>query len=147
MIEMSGLANVDIADKLGFSQQTMVSMIRRGKIKMPVDRVEQFAKIIGTDPANLMRRVLAEDAPHVYSMLKNNGSDFYSKDEDAVVKAVREANPDTVKLPADLIEEIGALIKARVREIQKAAGGEPVRPKKNSLAGREARAKLTSDKS
>ena len=142
LIDASGYANVDIADKLGFTQQTMVSMIRRGKIKLPLDRVEQLAKIIGTDPATLMRRVLAEDAPHVYSLLKTNGSDLYSKQEQKLIETFRNANPDSVNLSDVVLEEIAGVIKAKVAEMAKENAGQ-VRPPMNSQASREARAKLT----
>ncbi len=53
----------EIAQAAGWTQSNMVTMIKKGDAKLPLDRVTPFARAIGVDPLFLFRLALEQHMP------------------------------------------------------------------------------------
>lgn len=53
----------DIAFETGFTRSNVLTMIKQGRTKMPLDKIESFAKACGRDPEALLKTALREYAP------------------------------------------------------------------------------------
>jgi hypothetical protein len=56
----------EISDLCGFENANVVSMIKTGRTKLPINRIGPFAKAIEVDPAYLLRLVLCEYLPETW---------------------------------------------------------------------------------
>lgn len=61
----------DIAAEIGYSTSNVVSMIKMGESKLPIDRVLKFAQALETDPGYLMRIALEQyfEPAHVQQII------------------------------------------------------------------------------
>lgn len=50
----------DIAREAGYDQANMISMLKTGVAKVPIDRVEKLAKALDADPAYMFRLALEQ---------------------------------------------------------------------------------------
>lgn len=55
----------EIALETGFVRANVLTMIKQGRTKMPLDKIEAFAKSCGQKPDKLLRTALREYAPEV----------------------------------------------------------------------------------
>lgn len=84
----------DIADEVGYDKPNMISMIKKGTAKVPLEKVYLFAKALEVDPAHLLRLALAQsmtgekNAIAIQKIVGNTVTD----NEMAIVKVVRKAS-------------------------------------------------------
>ena len=69
MIENSGKTQKAIALEVGFGRRNVISMMKTGDMKVPIDRAPALARACGADPAAFTRLVLAEYMPEVLEMV------------------------------------------------------------------------------
>lgn len=55
----------EIARETGFTRSNVLTMIKQGRTKMPLDKIEAFAKACGREPDRLFRTALREYNPDV----------------------------------------------------------------------------------
>ena len=66
-----GKSAVDIAQEAGYGKPNIISMLRTGVTKLPLDRVPAMAKALNADPVTLMRLCMEEYMPEVYEILQD----------------------------------------------------------------------------
>ena len=49
-----GWTQEDLARKVGYSDKAMISQIEKGKVDLPLSKVEKFAEVFGVRPSVLM---------------------------------------------------------------------------------------------
>ncbi len=49
-----GWTQQELAEKMGYTEKSIISKIEKGKVDLTLSKVEDFAKIFGTTPAQLM---------------------------------------------------------------------------------------------
>ncbi len=86
----------EIAEEAGFVHQNMITMIKQGATKLPIDRVPALAKALESDPALLLRLALEQSegstaAAAIYEIIGQP----ISKNEMAWIVEIREASGDT----------------------------------------------------
>ncbi|GAA4226862.1 hypothetical protein GCM10022290_34590 [Sagittula marina] len=59
-VRQSGKSNDDIAHAMGFSRPNLVTMLRVGATRLPLDRIPDFAAATGADAYELLTLALAE---------------------------------------------------------------------------------------
>lgn len=69
MLDRCGKSQNDIAREAGFARRNVISMMKSGDMKVPIDRAPALARACGTDPAAFTRLVLAEYSPAVLEAL------------------------------------------------------------------------------
>lgn len=69
MLESSGKSQRDIAQEAGFERPNVISMMKAGDMKVPIERAPALARACGADPAAFTRLVMAEYSPAVLETL------------------------------------------------------------------------------
>jgi len=69
-IAESGKTNVEIAQLLGYGRPNVVSMLKTGSMRLPVNKVSALARVLNIDPVFLLEKVLTESSPEVWDCLK-----------------------------------------------------------------------------
>src|SRR5262249_46729194 len=63
LIILSGKSQVEIAAAVGYTNPNVVTMIKQGKTKLPINKVPAFAKVLNVDPVHLLRLTINEYMP------------------------------------------------------------------------------------
>lgn len=86
----------EIAEEAGFVNPNMVTMIKKGSTKLPIDRVPALAKALESDPALLLRLALeqSEGSTAAAAIFEIIGQPI-TKNEMAWINEIREASGDT----------------------------------------------------
>ena len=92
-ITMSSKTQIQISEEIGYDKPNIISMMKQGKTKLPVNKIVPMAKALGVDPVYFMRLVLSEYQPDLCAALDMvySGS-LVSAQELAMIEAVREAS-------------------------------------------------------
>ncbi|MDF2231266.1 helix-turn-helix transcriptional regulator [Albimonas sp. CAU 1670] len=69
MLEDSGKTQKAIALEVGLDRRNVISMMKTGDMKVPIDRASALARACGADPAAFTRLVVQEYMPEVWEML------------------------------------------------------------------------------
>ena len=89
-------SQAEIAEEAGFVNPNMVTMIKQGATKLPLDRVPALAKALECDPSLLLRLALDQSegstaAAAIYEIIGQP----ITKNEMAWITEIREASGDT----------------------------------------------------
>ncbi len=89
-------SQAEIAEQAGFVNANMVTMIKNGSTKLPLDRVPALAKALESDPALLLRLALEQSegktaATAIYEIIGQP----ITKNEMAWIVEIRVASGDT----------------------------------------------------
>ena len=80
-IAFCGKTQREIAREAGFERPNVISMMRTGEMKVPLDRIPMLADALTVDAGYFLRLALAEYHPDVYTVLLETFGDVYSKNE------------------------------------------------------------------
>ena len=89
-------SQAEIAEEAGFVNPNMITMIKSGASKLPIDRVPALAKALESDPAWLLRLALEQShggtaAAAIYEILNQP----ITRNEMAWITEIRDASGDT----------------------------------------------------
>jgi DNA-binding transcriptional regulator YdaS (Cro superfamily) len=91
-IKSSGRTQAEIANECGFSYPNVVSMMKNGKTKIPLQRAPALARAIGIEPHELVARCLETYEPELYELLAEHASGtFVTRFELRLLKVIRAA--------------------------------------------------------
>ena len=68
-IETSPLTNREIAERVGFQYPNMVTMLKQGLTKAPLNRIPALEQALDIERGALMRRALHEYEPELFDIL------------------------------------------------------------------------------
>ena len=68
-IAVSGKTQKEVARLAGYDKPNVLSMMKNGNTKIPVDRVPALARACGTDPKVMLRIVMQEYHPTLWEVL------------------------------------------------------------------------------
>lgn len=92
LIALSPMSQKEMAEKAGYDKPNMITMIKQGRTKLPLNKIAVFAEILGIDKVHLLRIVLQEYLPEVLEILEDIlGKSMITESEMKLVKAVRSA--------------------------------------------------------
>lgn len=93
-IEQLGKPNREIAQLAGFtSGPNIISMIKNGDVKLPLDRVVPMAHALQTDPLALMRLALEQHLPlKEFPEIRKMLTDVLSDNEREILELIRETS-------------------------------------------------------
>ena len=90
-IEQSPKSQLEIAEEAGFEKPNVITMLKQGTMKIPLNRVGPLATALGINPRHLLRRVLEEYAPETWHAFEQSlGHLILSHDEEQLVLVSRE---------------------------------------------------------
>lgn len=68
-IHFSGKTQREIAREAGFPKPNILSMLKQGQSRVPIERIPALAAACHVDPAYFLRLALSEYQPEVYAVL------------------------------------------------------------------------------
>jgi transcriptional regulator with XRE-family HTH domain len=99
-----------VADEAGFPQRNLLSMIRSGQTRLPLERIRGLAKALEINQNHLFRLALQEYQPHIKELFDEAGQQAISKYERQLLEVWRQATGDEdppVEPVAHEIESLG----------------------------------------
>lgn len=69
-IDACGKSQVQIAREAGYKRANIITMLKQGHTKIPIQRVPALARAIGLEPSCLLRKVLAEYHPEILATIE-----------------------------------------------------------------------------
>jgi DNA-binding transcriptional regulator YdaS (Cro superfamily) len=90
-IEFSGKSQKEIAHEVGYSKPNVLSMMKKGITKIPVDRAPALARACGVDEKMFLRHVMYEYMPETWKVISETlGTELLSEDEQKVLEEYRQ---------------------------------------------------------
>ncbi|MDP3294205.1 MAG: helix-turn-helix transcriptional regulator [Nevskia sp.] len=98
-IELCGFSQVEISRLCGFKQSQMISMIKNGKVKVPLDKIRVLASALRVDPVHFFNLVIGEYHAELLDVLNELRplSDLTSA-ELVLIKSLRDVNQEDLSL-------------------------------------------------
>ncbi len=109
-IETSALTHIEIAERAGFGASNVISMMRLGRMKVPIDRIPDLAGACGIDPRRFLRIAMAEYHPDVWEVLRGSFGDVLTRPEQDLLSVFRVLNQDgEIEIDLELTEALAGL--------------------------------------
>jgi transcriptional regulator with XRE-family HTH domain len=100
----------EIAEECGFDNPNMVTMMKQGHSRVPINRICSLAKALEVDPAHLLRVVLLEYQPEVWQSIEEAvESTVLTKNELAMVRAFRSITGESDR-PAVVMDRTAVIV-------------------------------------
>jgi hypothetical protein len=94
MIERCGKTHKQIAHEAGFPRPNVISMMKTGEMKVPIDKAPALATACGGDPVTFTRRVMEEYEPAAWAALEMTLGEPLTAAERDLLDLYREIAPD-----------------------------------------------------
>ena len=88
-IEETGRLQKDIATKCGFDKPNMITMIKQGLTRLPLDKIGPMAMALETDPVQLLKMCMEEYQPATWKAIEPFMETAMTKDELRLLTALR----------------------------------------------------------
>jgi hypothetical protein len=100
-IALSDKSQKEIAEAVGYDKPNIITMLKQGATKLPINRVGPMAKALNVDPVHLLRLVMSEYMPETWETIEEilGAGTLVSQEEIALLKFIRK---HTKGLPIDL---------------------------------------------
>ena len=93
-IDAAGLTHVEIAERAGFGAPNVISMMRTGRMKVPLDRIPDLAAACGVSERQFLRVAMAEYHPEVWDVLRASFGDVLTQTEQDLLAVYRLFDAD-----------------------------------------------------
>jgi hypothetical protein len=101
---LAGVKNQrEIAAEVGYDKPNVISMIKTGDTKLPLDKVPALAKSLGVDPKHLFRLTIEQHHPEVARVSHEIFGNVVTDNEMALVRMFRKVTDDTDPLPPSVL--------------------------------------------
>lgn len=109
LITISAKSQATIAKEIGYKNPNNLSLIKSGKVPLPIDKVRSLAKALNADPVRLMLMVLEERHPELLEFFRDEGTAPLSDDEKKVLEAYRNRFAGQEDASEKVVEAIKSL--------------------------------------
>lgn len=122
-IRASGRTQAEIARDAGFRSANMITMLKQGRTRLPLDKVGPLASALDCDPTHLLKLCLQEYCPQTWVRTGPLFDSMLTRDEAALLGAMRRhvGAPYLVALaeePRQHLERLLASLRDRQAAIQ-----------------------------
>ena len=93
-IELSGKTQREVAREVGYPKPNIVSMMKQGQTKVPLEKAPAFARACGLDPVPFLRLVLEEYHKPAWEVIRDTIGEPLSRNEQALLALYRRAAPN-----------------------------------------------------
>ncbi len=101
-INASNILQTEMAEELGIASPNLIAMIKKGKTKVPLDKIAKFAKILEIDPAYMLRKALFEYQPELLRDIEQYFGQAITTNEKTILNEIRRLSNNTdPKLASD----------------------------------------------
>lgn len=112
LIEESGKTQREIALETGFPKPNVLSMVKLGQVKLPLDKAASFAIACGADPVFLIRLALGEYHPNVWHALVSSLGEPLTTNEFSLLEIYRAVDPtDEIEIDETMDRRLTAALK------------------------------------
>ena len=92
-LALCGKTQSEVCLEIGYVNPNLLTMIKKGRTKLPINKVKIFAKALGVDPVFLLKLAMKEYQPDTWDVIEEiMGSDAVTDNEYEIVNLVREAS-------------------------------------------------------
>lgn len=117
-IGLSGKTQREIALEVGYENPNVLTLMKQGKTKLPINKVQAMARALGVDPVNLLRIVMSEYMPEAWEVIKSVAGEKTVSAAQAELLSI--VDNETGGLGVDLSDEkLVAELRAALREHHK----------------------------
>ncbi len=96
----------EIASEIGYEKPNMISMFKRGEVKVPLDKIPLLARAINADPGHLFRLALEQYWPQLGDTIQSIfGRTVTANEEEILIKPWREATGNLDPAPTAKVNE------------------------------------------
>jgi hypothetical protein len=96
----------EIAAETGYEKPNMISMFKRGEVKVPLEKIPALARAVNADPGHLFRLALEQYWPQLGETIQLIfGRIVTANEEEILIKPWREATGNFDPVPTPRIEE------------------------------------------
>lgn len=88
-IDASGQLQKDIAEKVGFETPNLITMIKQGKTRLPIDKIGPMARALEIDPISLFSMCMQEYHPNTWKAIAPFLETAMTPDERRMLEAIR----------------------------------------------------------
>ena len=89
LIKQSGRLQKEIARDSGFDNANVITMIKQGLTKLPLDKVGPMAIALETDAVNLLKMCLEEYHPATWKVIRPHFATALTSDELQLIRSMR----------------------------------------------------------
>lgn len=101
-VDLCGKKQFEIAEQAGFPKPNIITMIKQGKTKLPLEKIGRFAKALEVDPIHLFKLCLSEYMPETWAEIQRLfGQPVLSQNEIELIETIRQANVENPRLRTD----------------------------------------------
>ena len=93
-IDRLDLTDEQLAEELGFGKPGIITMMRRGQLKLPLQQIPAIARAVDVDPAFMLRMALAEYMPEVFEVMVETFGKPLTGNERIMVECYRRVSPN-----------------------------------------------------
>lgn len=91
-IENSGRTQREIAEFAGFRSANIISMMKQGRTRVPIERIPALARACRTDPRVFIEIAMREYHPEMWSVLEDAVLRLVTPEEEKIMALVELAN-------------------------------------------------------
>lgn len=101
-IKLCGKSQVEIAKETGFPKPNVLSMIKSGATKVPLEKIGKLAKALEIDPLHLFQMVMSEYFPTTWDEIEGMvGQPVLTHNERELLELIRSAKVINPRLRTD----------------------------------------------
>lgn len=118
-----GIKQVEIAEVAGFKRPNVISMIKHGETKLPLEKIGSMARALRVDPRFLFELTLREYEPGLWEVAKDVfGADmFLTGHEQRLVNRLRADGVRLEAMPLDRFDDCASAITVCLTTASKAS--------------------------
>lgn len=92
-LALSGKTQTDVCFEIGYKNPNLLTMLKKGKTKLPIIKVKLLAKSLGVDPVYLLKLTMLEYTPDTWDVIQDiMGAQAVTDDEYAILREIREVS-------------------------------------------------------
>lgn len=92
VMEASDKSQTRIAEAMGFQSSNVLTLIKKGRTKLPVSRIPDLARLLEIDPFYLLELAMTEYSPQVWAVIEDIATRSLGDGEKKILRIVREAS-------------------------------------------------------
>lgn len=101
-IQLCGKSQTEIAQQAGFDKPNVITMIKQGKTKVPLNKIGSMAKALEIDPVHFFKLVMSEYQPDLLDIITAiTNQPLVTKNELDFLEVVRSSKTVNPKLRTD----------------------------------------------
>ena len=101
-INLCGKSQVQIAQEVGFDKPNVITMIKQGKTKVPINKIASMAKSLEVDPVYFLKLCIEEYMPDMMEVITTiTGQPTISSNELEFIEIIRSADVPNPKIRND----------------------------------------------